>query len=78
MHSCGTLKNFRQATTKQPLWRAYPNLSSTIETVTPIRNSSGSWVRSDEDRAETFALHLSLPAEPCHWFSYPTTNPIWN
>jgi len=30
--------------TKHPLWRAHPNLSSPIETVTPIRNSSGGWV----------------------------------
>ncbi|KAH8351710.1 hypothetical protein KR084_002975, partial [Drosophila pseudotakahashii] len=44
--------------TKHPLWRAHPNLSSPIESVTPIRNSSGTWARSDEDRAETFALHL--------------------
>jgi len=36
--------------TKHPLWRAHPKLSSS--------NSSGNWVRSDEDRAETFALHL--------------------
>jgi len=50
--------------TKHPLWRAHPNLSSPIETVTPIRNSSGSWVRSEKDRAETFALHLRSVCQP--------------
>jgi len=34
------------------LWRAHPNLSSPIETVTSIRNSLGTWVRSDEDGTE--------------------------
>lgn len=50
--------------TKHPLWRAHPNLSSPIETVTPIRNSSGRWARSDKDRAETFALHLRDVFQP--------------
>jgi len=52
------IKKLSPTSTKHPLWRAHPNLSSPIETVTPIRNSSGSWVRSDEVRAENFALLL--------------------
>jgi len=55
----------RSPSSKQRLKEATnPNLSSPIETVTPIRNSSGSWVHSDEDRAETFALHLRNVFQP--------------
>jgi len=52
------IEQLSTASTKHPLWRAHTNLSYPIKTVTPIKNSSGSWFRSDEDRAETFASHL--------------------
>jgi len=58
------IKKLSPTSTKHPLWRAHPNLSSPIETVTPIRNSSGIWARSDEYRAETFALHLRYVFQP--------------
>ncbi|KAH8355802.1 hypothetical protein KR084_003316, partial [Drosophila pseudotakahashii] len=50
--------------TKHPLWKAHPNLSAPSETVIPIRDSSGSWARSDKDRACTFALHLRNVFQP--------------
>jgi len=58
------IKKLSPTSTKHPLWMAHPNLSSPIETVTPIRSSSSSWVRSDEDRADTFALHLRNVFQP--------------
>jgi len=50
-------KNLPSADTHQ-------NLSSPIKTVTSIRNSSGTWARSDEDRAETFAQHIRNVFQP--------------
>jgi len=69
------IKKFSPTGTKHPLWRANPNLSSPIETVTPIRNSSASWVHSDEDRAETSSqtlplVHLSYHKSYKNLFSY--------
>ncbi|KAH8349319.1 hypothetical protein KR084_003987, partial [Drosophila pseudotakahashii] len=58
------IEKLSPTSTKHPLWRAHPNLSSPIESVIPIRNSSGTWARSDEDRAETFALHLRNVFQP--------------
>jgi len=62
------IEKLSPTSTKHPLWKAYLNLSSLIETVTPIRNSSGNWLRRDEDRAENFALHLSsLRSSMAQW-----------
>jgi len=63
------------ASPKHPLWRAHPNLSFPIETVTPTRNLPGSWVRS---RNSCFTSPKRLPAEPCHWLICPTKNRILN
>jgi len=71
------IKKPSATSTKHPLWRADPNLSSPIETVTPIRNSSGSCVRSDDDRAEVFALHrrnVFQPNLPLVHLSYHKSN----
>ncbi|KAH8304185.1 hypothetical protein KR059_003036, partial [Drosophila kikkawai] len=57
--------------TKHPLWRAHPNLSSPADPLTPIRKSSGCWARSDKDRAETFASHLQGVFQP-----NPAANPF--
>jgi len=40
------------------MWRAHATLSRPVETVTPTRTTSGDWSRSDEDRGDTFAIHL--------------------
>ena len=58
------IQKLSPTSTKHPLWRAHPNLSAPIETVIPIRNSSGSWARSDKDRANTFAAHLRNVFQP--------------
>lgn len=35
-----------------------------VESVVPIRNSAGDWVRSDKHRASTFAEHLQNVFQP--------------
>ncbi|KAH8342543.1 hypothetical protein KR084_004423, partial [Drosophila pseudotakahashii] len=58
------IEKLSPTSTKHPLWKAHPNLSAPSETVIPIRDSSGSWARSDKDRACTFALHLRNVFQP--------------
>ncbi|KAH8320196.1 hypothetical protein KR059_005243, partial [Drosophila kikkawai] len=65
------IEKLSPTSTKHPLWRAHPNLSSPAETITPIRKSSGCWARSDKDRAETFASHLQGVIQP-----NPAANPF--
>lgn len=50
--------------TKYPLWRAHPSLRPPIETIMPIKNPAGAWVRTDKDRANTFAEHLKKVFQP--------------
>ncbi|KAH8298726.1 hypothetical protein KR059_000211, partial [Drosophila kikkawai] len=68
------IEKLSPTSTKHPLWRAHPNLSSPAEAITPIRKSSGCWARSDKDRAETFASHLQGVFQPntaAHPFELP-------
>jgi len=52
--SAGTLRNYCQPIYNLP----QSSLSYPIETMNPIRNSSETWARSCEDKAETFVQHL--------------------
>ena len=62
-------------TKQKSLWRAHSTLRPPTETVLPIRNSSGGWARSDEDRATTFAAHLQnvfTPNQATSTFALPS------
>lgn len=52
------------ATTDYSLWKATKKIKRPILHVPPIRSSSGSWARSDEEKASVFADHLATVFQP--------------
>ncbi len=52
------------APTDYSLWKATKKIKRPILHVPPIRSSSGSWARSDEEKASVFADHLATVFQP--------------
>lgn len=46
------------------LWKATSQVNSSVKYNPPLRNSSGSWARSDKEKSEAFACHLSQVFKP--------------
>lgn len=46
------------------LWRATRNMKQPIKSIPPIRKANGGWARSNEEKAELFANHLSEVFQP--------------
>ena len=51
-------------TNNSSLWRAANSLKTPIDTQPPIRDLNGRWARSDEEKAQVFAQHLSSVFQP--------------
>lgn len=63
------IEQLSPTSTKYPLWRAHRNLKTPIAPIMPLRSPSGTWFRSDEERACAFADHLQNVFRP-----NPSTN----
>ncbi|KAH9642062.1 hypothetical protein HF086_015183, partial [Spodoptera exigua] len=50
--------------TNYSLWKATKNLKRPKQQVTPLRTKTGSWARSDSEKANTYADHLHKVFEP--------------
>ena len=49
---------------KSSLWKTNQSMKPPVESEHPIRTSTGDWARSDEEKANVFAQHLSLVFQP--------------
>lgn len=58
------IKQLSPTSKRNPLWKAHKSIQPPAETVVPLRGPSGSWIRSDEDRANAFADHLQKVFQP--------------
>lgn len=53
-----------QADTDYSLWKATRKFKQPVVHVSPLRNSQGQWVRSNNEKAETFAQYLATVFQP--------------
>lgn len=63
------IEQLSPSSTKHSLWKAHRHLQAPTEAATPLRDADGKWIRSDEQRACTFADHLEKVFQP-----NPSTN----
>lgn len=69
------IEQLSTSSSKNSLWKAHPTLSQPTKAEMPLRNQAGGWARSDEERANTFAVHLQKVFQPnpaTNSFALPT------